>query len=41
MVGLVKPETRTFYEAAVARAVERVARSLDEALDLDVRAREA
>src|SRR5438876_564500 len=31
----VKPETRTFYEAAVMRAVERVGRSLDEALDLD------
>jgi AraC family transcriptional regulator len=31
----VKPETRTFYEAAVLRAVERVARSLDEALDLE------
>jgi AraC family transcriptional regulator len=31
----VKPETRTFYEAAVLRAVERVVRSLDEALDLE------
>jgi AraC family transcriptional regulator len=39
--GSVKPETRTFYEAAVARAVERVGRSLDEALDLDALAREA
>jgi AraC family transcriptional regulator len=37
----VKPETRTFYAAAVMRAVERVARSLDEALDLDALAREA
>jgi AraC family transcriptional regulator len=37
----VKPETRTFYEAAVLRAVERVVRSLDEALDLDALAREA
>jgi AraC family transcriptional regulator len=37
----VKPETRTFYEAAVLRAVERVARSLDEALDLSALARGA
>jgi AraC family transcriptional regulator len=37
----VKPETRTFYEAAVVRAVERVGRSLDEALDLDALARGA
>jgi len=37
----VKPETRTFYEAAAVRAVERVVRSLDEALDLDALAREA
>jgi AraC family transcriptional regulator len=37
----VKPDTRTFYEAAVLRAVERVARNLDEALDLDALAREA
>ncbi|MEP6655183.1 MAG: GyrI-like domain-containing protein, partial [Myxococcales bacterium] len=37
----VKPETRTFYEAAVVRAVERVGRSLDDALDLDGLAREA
>lgn len=36
-----KPETRTFYEAAVLRAVARVARSLDEALDLEALAREA
>ena len=36
-----KPETRTFYEAAAVRAVERVVRSLDEALDLDALAREA
>ena len=36
-----KPETRTFYEAAVVRTVERVVRSLDEALDLDALAREA
>lgn len=39
--GAVKPETRTFYEAAVVRAVERVGRSLDEALDHDALAREA
>jgi len=39
--GSVKPETRTFYEAAVVRTVERVGRSLDEALDLDALAREA
>jgi AraC-like DNA-binding protein len=39
--GSVKPETRTFYEAAVMRAVERVGASLDEALDLDALAREA
>jgi AraC family transcriptional regulator len=37
----VKPETRTFYEAAVLRAVERVARSLDAALDLEALARDA
>jgi AraC family transcriptional regulator len=36
-----KPETRTFYEAAVLRAVERVVRSLDQALDLGSLAREA
>ncbi len=36
-----KPETRTFYEAAVVRAVDRVGRSLDEALDLHALAREA
>ncbi|HEY1692529.1 MAG TPA: AraC family transcriptional regulator [Polyangiaceae bacterium] len=36
-----KPETRTFYEAAVHRAVERIARSLDEALDLRALARGA
>jgi AraC family transcriptional regulator len=39
--GPVKPETRTFYEAAVVRAVERIGRSLDEALDVDALAREA
>ena len=36
-----KPETRFFYETAVVRAVERVERSLDEALDLEALAREA
>ena len=36
-----KPTTRTFYEAAVLRAVERVARSLDEALDPDALAKGA
>lgn len=36
-----KPETRTFYEAAVLRAVERIARSLDEALDLEALAKGA
>jgi AraC family transcriptional regulator len=36
-----KPETRTFYEAAVLRAVERIARSLDDALDLEALARHA
>lgn len=36
-----KPETRSYYEAAVLRAVERVAGALDEALDLQVLAREA
>jgi AraC family transcriptional regulator len=39
--GSVKPETRTFYEAAVVRAVDRIGRSLDEALDLGALAREA
>lgn len=34
-----KPETRSFYEAAVQRAVERVVSGLDEALDLDALAR--
>jgi AraC family transcriptional regulator len=37
----VKLETRTYYEIAVLRAVERVAGSLDEALDLEALARAA
>src|SRR5690606_28686667 len=37
----VKTETRSYYEAAVERAVARIVRSLDEALDLSVLAREA
>jgi AraC family transcriptional regulator len=36
-----KSETRTFYEVAVLRAVERVARSLDQALDLESLAKAA
>lgn len=36
-----KAETQTFYEAAVRRTVERVAISLDEALDLEALARGA
>lgn len=36
-----KPETRSFYEHAVQRAVERIAKHLDEALDLGVVAAEA
>ena len=36
-----KPETRNFYEEAVLRAIDRVARSLDQALDLEALAREA
>ncbi len=36
-----KAETRSFYEAAVVRAVERVAGALDEALDLEALARGA
>lgn len=38
---LVKAETRSFHELAVARAVRRVVASLDEALDLKALAREA
>jgi AraC family transcriptional regulator len=37
----VKTETRSFYELAVERAMVRIAKSLDEALDLDVLARGA
>ena len=37
----VKPETQSFYQAAVSSAVERVLASLDEALDLGRLAREA
>ena len=36
-----KPETRSFYEVAVHRALERVVVSLDEALDLEALARVA
>jgi len=36
----VKPETRSFYEQAVLRAVERIAASLDAALDLETIASE-
>ena len=36
-----KPETRTYYETAVLRAVERVVGALDEALDLQALARGA
>jgi AraC family transcriptional regulator len=36
-----KPDTRTFYEQAVQRAIEHIVRSLDEALDLETLAREA
>lgn len=36
-----KTETRSFYEAAVERAALRIARTLDEALDLGAIAREA
>jgi AraC family transcriptional regulator len=37
----VKPGTRNFYEEAVLSAIGRVARSLDQALDLEALAREA
>jgi AraC family transcriptional regulator len=37
----VKPETQSFYELAVRRAVERVVQSLDDALDLESLARSA
>jgi len=37
----VKPETRSYYEAAVLRAMTRVVSSLDQALDLQSLAREA
>jgi methylphosphotriester-DNA--protein-cysteine methyltransferase len=37
----VKTETRSFYEAAVERAVTRIASTLDEALDLEAIARVA
>jgi AraC family transcriptional regulator len=37
----VKPETRSFYEFAVERAVLQVVASLDEALDLSALARGA
>lgn len=36
-----KPETRSFYQSAVERAVLRVMATLDEALDLEALAREA
>jgi AraC family transcriptional regulator len=38
---VVKAETRSFYEAAVERAVTRITRTLDQALDLALLAREA
>jgi AraC family transcriptional regulator len=37
----VKPETRSFYEAAVQRTVSHITRTLDEALDLTALARSA
>jgi AraC family transcriptional regulator len=37
----VKPETRSFYQLAVQRAVDRVVNGLDEALDLEELARSA
>jgi AraC family transcriptional regulator len=36
-----KPDTRSFYELCVRRAVERIVVALDEALDLEALAREA
>ena len=36
-----KPDTRSFYEQAVQRAIDHIARSLDEALDLETLARGA
>ncbi len=36
-----KPETRSFYEQAVQRVIERIGQNLDEALDLESLAREA
>src|SRR6476659_10265707 len=36
-----KPDTRTFYEQAVQRAIEHIVRSLDEALDLETLAEQA
>jgi AraC family transcriptional regulator len=36
-----KPETRSFYEDAVQRAIEHIARNLDEALDLETLASDA
>lgn len=36
-----KPETRSFYEQAVLRVIERITSNLDEALDLETLAREA
>jgi AraC family transcriptional regulator len=40
-LGGVKDETRSFYEAAVRRAVERIVETLDEALDMLALARAA
>jgi AraC family transcriptional regulator len=37
----VKPDTRSFYHQAVQRAIEQIAATLDEALELDVLARAA
>ena len=36
-----KPDTRSFYEQAVQKAIDHIARNLDEALDLETLARDA
>jgi len=36
-----KPQTRSYYESAVQRTIERIVAGLDEALDLDLLARDA
>src|SRR5262249_20809830 len=38
---LVKPETRSFYEERVQRAIDRIVANLDEALDLGALAKDA